>query len=56
MKKLFALCCVCLLSLSGCEEFVRDEIAELHSEIDVLKQRLEELCEEMLPGMLTRFL
>lgn len=33
--------------LAGCESFIRDEIAELHSEIDVLKKRLDELCEEM---------
>ncbi len=47
MKKLFSVLVCSVLLLSGCEDFVRDEIAELHAEIDVLKQRLDELCEEM---------
>ena len=34
-----------MLIFAGCEGFVRDEIAELHSEIDVLKRRLDELCD-----------
>ena len=35
------------MAFTGCDDFVRDEIAELHSEIDVLKRRLDVLCNEI---------
>lgn len=47
MKKIMSMLACAVFLLAGCESFIRDEIAELHSEIDVLKKRLDELCEEM---------
>ena len=46
MKKIsgFVLC-MCVM-FSACENIYRDEIAELHKEIDEVKARLDEFCNQ----------
>ena len=36
-----------ILLLSSCGNMFRDELSEIHNEIDDLKLRLEQLCEEV---------
>ena len=38
--------CTCMV-FSSCENMYRDEIAELHKEIDEVKARLDAVCEQM---------
>lgn len=47
MKRYFYIFILGLLVLTGCDKMVRDELAQLHTDIDAVKQRLEALCTEM---------
>lgn len=47
MKKIFLFLVSLVVSFSSCDRLVYDELAELHSEIDALKNRMDKICEEM---------
>lgn len=47
MKRYIYIILSLFLVLTGCDKMVRDEIAQLHSDIDAVKSRLETLCSEM---------
>ena len=46
MKKISSLLLCACVALSSCENIYRDEIAEIHKEIDDLYNRLEAFCEQ----------
>ena len=46
MKKISSLLLCACVALSSCENIYRDEIAEIHKEIDELYNRLEAFCEQ----------
>ena len=47
MKKYISIILTLLLGLTSCDKMVRNELTQLHNEIDGVKQRLETFCSEM---------
>ena len=46
MKKIFNVALLGILLLVGCENIYRDEIAQIHKELDEINARLDAFCEE----------
>ena len=47
MKKYISILLASILCLGSCDKMVRQELTQLHEEIDGLKERLENFCNEM---------
>ena len=45
MRKLFSVVMFVLPLLAGCENLFRDEIAQLHKEVNAVNERLDQLCD-----------